>query len=127
MSDFKVGDKVCRTGDNCAGVITGGIYTVKGFRMGGTAIMLLEFPEDKRGWDAIEFVLVRDHVLTPEEVFEHLRKGTELQHLVGTYGWKDVTTPEELYYTDICSEQFRIKPVPEIIEANGRKYKLIEE
>ena len=57
MSTFKVGDKVRRIGGNCAGTVTGGIYTVKGFRHEGT-IMLLEFPEDNLGWSANLFELV---------------------------------------------------------------------
>ena len=133
MSKFKVGDKVrCVSPSGALGVEVGSIYTVKNPQLFKSQVhedvYCMELLEVRSSPYDKNFELVQeDHVLTPEEVFEHLRKGTELQHLVGTYGWKDVTTPEELYYTDICSEQFRIKPVPKIIEANGRKYKLIEE
>lgn len=183
MSKFKVGDKVRRIGCNCAGTVTGGIYTVKGFR-GGITIMLLEFPEDKLGWSASEFELapqvnkfkvgdtvrcindggysitvgklytikviageflrvtddlgnvggysytrfelVQEPVLTPEEVFEHLRKGTQLEWSdKGT--WYLVHGNSYVSVGQIETLQWRTKPVPEIIEANGRKYKLIEE
>ena len=186
MSTFKVGDKVCRIGGNCAGVITGGIYTVKGFRMGGTTIMLLEFPEDKLGWSASEFELapqvnkfkvgdtvrcindggyhitvgkmytikviageflrvtddlgnvggysctrfelVQEPVLTPEEVFKHLRKGTQLECSdKGRDNWCTIHSNSRVPVGQIETFQWRIKPVPEIIESFGRKYKLIEE
>lgn len=128
MSTFKVGDKVRRIGCNCAGTVTGGIYTVKGFRVGGTTIMLLEFPEDKMGWDAREFELARDHVLTPEEVFKHLREGTQLECSdKGRDNWCTIHSNSRVSVGQIETFQWRIEPVPEIIEANGRKYKLIEE
>lgn len=130
MSTFKFGDKVCRIGSNCAGVITGGTYTVRGFRIGGTTIMLLEFPEDKVGWCASEFELVQeDAVLTPEEVFKHLREGTKLEcrQKGAPSTWSGVTNSWCVQLREICNAEWRIKPVPEIIEANGRKYKLIEE
>ena len=126
MSDFKVGDKVRRIGGNCAGTVTGGIYTVKRFRLPCT-IMLLEFPEDKLGWGASNFELVRDHVLTPEDVLTHLLVGTKLEYKLDS---KWVSHSGDLKLTSVgslSSLQWRIKPVPEIIEANGRKYKLIEE
>lgn len=129
MSTFKVGDKVRRIGGNCAGTVTGGSYTVKGFRMGGRALMLLEFPEDELDWEANNFELVRDHVLTPEEVFKHLQEGTKLEFRQKGIGstWSGVTNAWCVQLREICNYEWRIKPVPEIIEANGRKYKLIEE
>lgn len=127
MSTFKVGDKVRRIGGNCAGTVTGGIYTVKGFRMGGTTIMLLEFPEDKLGWSASEFELVRDHVLTPEEVLKHLLAGTKMEYKLDSKWVRHSGDLSLLSVQSLSSLQWRIKPVPEIIEANGRKYKLIEE
>lgn len=126
MSTFKVGDKVCRIGGNCEGTVTGGIYTVKGFRHTGSTIMLLEFPEDERGWSAAKFELAQEPVLTPEEVFKHLRKGTQLEWSdKGT--WYLVHGNSYVSVGQIETLQWRTKPVPEIIEANGRKYKLIEE
>ena len=127
MSTFKFGDKVCRIGGNCAGVITGGIYTVKGFRMGGTTIMLLEFPEDKMGWSASEFELVQEPVLTPEEVLKHLLAGTKMEYKLDSKWVSHSGDLNLLSVQSLSSLQWRIKPVPEIIEANGRKYKLIEE
>lgn len=127
MSTFKVGDKVRRTGSNCAGTVTGGIYTVKGIRLPYT-IMLLEFPEDELGWSTREFELVQgDAVLTPEEVFKHLQLCTELQFAVGSQWYDHSGDTGSIKVSELVSSKWRIKPVPEIIEANGRKYKLIEE
>lgn len=186
MSTFKVGDKVRRIGSNCAGTVTGGIYTVKGIRLHYT-IMLLEFPADKLGWSTREFELAsqvnkfkvgdtvrcidsygchithgevytvkevvgeylrviddggrlggyrytrfelaQEPVLTPEEVFKHLRDGTELQvRRAPTHPtWTDVKVPLHSTLEVILKADWRIKPVPKIIEANGRKYKLITE
>lgn len=127
MSTFKLGDKVCRIGDNCAGTVTGGIYTVKGFRMGGTTITLLEFPEDKLGWAASEFELAQEPVLTPEEVLKHLLAGTKMEYKLDSKWVSHSGDLNLLSVQSLSSLQWRIKPVPEIIEANGRKYKLIEE
>lgn len=126
MSTFKVGDKVRRIGGNCAGTVTGGIYTVKRFRLPCT-IMLLEFPEDKLGWGVSNFELAQEPVLTPEEVLKHLLAGTKMEYKLDS---KWVSHSGDLNLTSVgslSSLQWRIKPVPEIIEANGRKYKLIEE
>lgn len=129
MSKFKVGDKVrCVRESADIGVQVGKVYTVKGYnahcRKFG-CVLLVEV--DSSPFEAC-FVLVEPNpVLTPEEVFKHLREGTKLQHLHGNYGWKDVTTPDELYYEDICNERFRIKPEPEVIVLNGKKYQEIME
>lgn len=128
MSTFKVGAKVRRIGDNCAGTVTGGIYTVKGFRHSGRTIMLLEFPEDEHGWSDSKFELAQEPVLTPEEVFKHLRKGTQLECSdKGRDNWCTIHSNSRVPVGQIETFQWRIKPVPEIIESFGRKYKLIEE
>ena len=126
MSTFKVGDKVRRIGGNCAGMVTGGIYTVKGFRLPCT-IMLLEFPEDNMGWNASEFELAQEPVLTPEEVLKHLLAGTKMEYKLDNRWYSHSGDLDLLCVQSLSSLQWRIKPVPEIIEANGRKYKLIEE
>lgn len=126
MSTFKVSDKVRRIGGNCAGTVTGGIYTVKGFRLPCT-IMLLEFPEDNMGWNASEFELAQEPVLTPEEVLTHLLAGTKMEYKLDS---KWTSHSGDLNLTSVkslSSLQWRIKPVPEIIESFGRKYKLIKE
>lgn len=70
----------------------------------------------------------KDPVLTPEEVFEHLRKGTKLQLQNSHSGrWYDVIAPQYASYEEITTKQWRIKPEPEVIELNGKRYKLIEE
>lgn len=122
---FKVGDKVRCVVDS-SNISIGTEYTVVSVCPHKHWYRVVNDLDTVDGYTADKFFLVQeDAVLTPEEVFEHLRKGTKLQHLHGTYGWKDVTTPNELYYEDICSEQFRIKPEPEVIELNGKKYREI--
>lgn len=73
-------------------------------------------------------VLTPEHnpVLTPEEVFEHLRKGTKLQYKkeASPKGWCDCSNPQ---FANILNREWRIKPEPEVIELNGKRYKLIEE
>lgn len=185
MSDFKVGDKVRRIGGNCAGTVTGGIYTVKRFRLPRT-IMLLEFPEDNLGWSAsyfelapqvgefkvgdtvrcidsyrsqiiigavytiasiegeflrvtddlgdvggykyTRFELAQEPVLTPEEVLQYFKE--ERQDELECVQPNGLVLDNMTKYTGvkyILEYKWYIKPVPEIIEANGRKYKLIEE
>ena len=62
-------------------------------------------------------------------MFKHLRKGTELQvrRAPKHPTWVDVKVPLQSTLEVILKADWRIKPVPEIIEANGRKYKLIKE
>lgn len=68
-------------------------------------------------------------VLTPEEVFEHLRKGTKLQcRLTSSSPWANYAGELEFTtVTDMVNLVWRIKPEPEVIELNGKRYKLIEE
>ncbi|QNO11439.1 hypothetical protein Aristophanes_00015 [Acinetobacter phage Aristophanes] len=128
MSKFKVGDKVKCIEHGLLDTTYGNVYEVLDVsEFNGE--MYFTYIDDV-GDDAerlqSRFELVQeDDVLTPEEVFEHLRKGTKLQHFHGTHGWRDVTTPKELYYEDICVDRFRIKPEPEVIELNGKKYREI--
>ena len=78
-------------------------------------------------WSPERFVLVQDAVeLTPEEVFEHLRKGTKLQykHEASPKGWRDCINPQ---FANILNREWRIKPEPEVIELNGKKYREITE
>ena len=78
-------------------------------------------------WNVFELV-EPNPVLTPEEVFEHLRKGTKLQLQNSHSGrWYDVIAPPYASYEEITTKQWRIKPEPEVIELNGKRYKLIEE
>ena len=64
--------------------------------------------------------------LTPEEVFEHLRKGTPLQYKqeASPTGWRDCSNPQ---FANILNRVWRIKPEPEVIELNGKKYREIME
>ena len=132
MSTFKVGDKVrCVSQSDARGVEVGSIYTVKNPQFFKSKIhedvycmVLLEVdssPYDKH------FELAQEPVLTPEEVLKHLLAGTKMEYKLDS---KWVSHSGDLNLTSVqslSSLQWRVKPVPEIIEANGRKYKLIEE
>lgn len=125
-NEFKVGDTVrCIDSYGC-NITRGEVYTVK--EVGGEFLRVITNGR-LGGYSYTRFELVRDHVLTPEEVFKHLRVGTKLEsRQKGTNTWSGVTNAWCVQLREICNYEWRIfVPVPEIIEANGRKYKLIEE
>ena len=126
-SKFKVGDKVRCVKGHFKKLTLGEVYEVLNLHRG--QYYYIQNDEGYVGvYSGSTFELVVDDVhLTPEEVFEHLRKGTKLQHLIPNHGWCDVTTPNEMYYEDICNEKFRIKPEPEIITLNGKRYQALED
>ena len=133
MSTFKVGDKVrCVSRRGALGVEVGSIYTVKNPQLFASKIhkdvycmVLLEvdsYPYDNH------FELVQEAaVLTPEEVLKHLLAGTKMEYKLNSKWVSHSGDLNLLSVQSLSSWQWRIKPVPEIIEANGRKYKLIEE
>lgn len=71
----------------------------------------------------------KDPVLTPEEVFEHLREGTKLQwRCKSTLNWRDHSGElNRIQLNELIDYDWRVKPEPEVIELNGKRYKLIEE
>lgn len=126
MSKFKVGDKVRCT--NCLPtqyIKFGEVYTVQKITDGCIELAEIEFPHDYFA-ERFELVLEPNPVLTPEEVFEHLRKGTKLQYKqeASPKGWRDCSNPQ---FANILNREWRVKPEPEVIELNGKRYKLIEE
>jgi len=130
MSKFKVGDKVRCVHESAAiGVQVGKVYTVKGYnehcRKFG-CVLLVEV--DSSPFEAC-FVLVEPNpVLTPEEVFKHLRKGTKLQmQITHSAKWVNIVDARYATYEDITNKTWRIKPEPEVIELNGKKYQEIME
>ena len=130
MSKFKVGDKVrCMRESAAVGVQVGKVYTVKGYnthcRKFGW-VLLVEV--DSSPFEACFELVEHNPVLTPEEVFEHLRKGTKLQFQNSYSGhWYDVIAPQYVSYEEITTKQWRIKPEPKVIELNGKKYQEIME
>lgn len=142
MSKFKVGDKV-RALRNFGSSIEGDIYTIADCWYNPNHnlyyVRLVEHlsknPEHSHITTYYELVETNP-ILTPEEVFSHLRKGTPIQIKSLCYTPKDVTLKwvdidedftEGLLYETICSKTFRIKPETEIIELNGKKYREIVE
>ena len=135
MSKFKVGDKVRALKDN-GWTKKGGIYTIsKCWYNAHTEtyyVRLKEHLSKSTGHShyADIYELVEPNpVLTPEEVFEHIRKGTKLQvrHNNIKCCWYDVINPELITYQEMLTNGWRIKPEPEIIELNGKKYREIVE
>ena len=130
MSKLKVGDKI-RCVDN---------YRYHNHLTVGKVYAVLREDTDPRyvrikadhgigtgGYKVERFELVQeDAVLTPEEVFEPLRRGTKLQQLTRiSKQWVDVIHPERTPFKNICDIQWRIKPEPVVIELNGMKYREI--
>lgn len=130
MSKFKVGDKI-RCIDNSEyprHLTLGKVYTVVESETDSRYVRI-ESDHDLSigGYKVGRFELVEPSpVLTPEEVFEHLRKGTKLQYKkeASPKGWCDCSNPQ---FANILNREWRIKPEPEVIELNGKRYKLIEE
>lgn len=125
MSKFKVGDKV-RCVEGGFGYITEGcIYEIATVK--GKFYHVITDSGLRNVYHEEVFELVEPNlVLTPEEVFEHLRKGTKLQYKqeASPKGWRDCSNPQ---FANILNREWRIKPEPEVIELNGKRYKLIEE
>ena len=129
MSNFKVGD-VVEFLENCGSFVVGDRgkvlfvatdSTVKVQSLNFTSKQCLVFTRRVK-------LVPKDPVLTPEEVFKHLRKGTKLQrsHKGITPNWVDVSN-EAVFVRQIDAFRWRIKPEPEVIELNGKRYKLIED
>ena len=125
MSKFKVGDKVRCVSSYPSYITLGRTYVIKEIQDGWYMVIT-----DHGGLDGYKgniFELVEPNpVLTPEEVFEHLRKGTKLQYKQEEFpkGWRDCSNPQ---FANILNREWCIKPEPEVIELNGKRYKLIEE
>lgn len=125
MSKFKVGDKVrVVMSDEHFGLYEDSVHTVTSvhpmgnIELQGTSVIQ---------WSPDRFELVHDDpVLTPEEVFEHLREGTKLQYKqeASPTGWRDCSNPQ---FANILNRVWRIKPEPEVIVLNGEKYQEIME
>lgn len=128
MSKFKVGDKVrAVVSDAEYGLLDGSVHTVTSVHPYGNICLADTGPIL---WYPARFELVQnDAVLTPEEVFEHLRKGTKLQWLCkSTDNWRDYLGKlNRVMVIELLDYKWRIKPEPEIIELNGKKYREIVE
>lgn len=134
MSNFKVGDKV-RCVQNALQLTVGAEYTIVSVCPDGRWYRVVNDLNAVEGYNAVKFELVQDEVvLTPEEVFEHLRKGTKLE-LFGRYNtrtgfvdkWLEAPPVEHIAYNTIVTQRWRIKTEPEVIELNGKKYREIVE
>lgn len=135
MSKFKVGDKVRCVDCSTKGHILklGNIYEVASITEDNFIRLVGIKVHHKLSVGRFELVKPK-HVLTPEEVFEHLRKGTKLE-VFGRYNtrtgsvekWLEAPPTEQITYNTIVTQRWRIKPEPEVIELNGKKYREIME
>lgn len=125
MSKFKVGDKVRCVRDSSKYLTKGSVYEIVSVWNRWYRVVTDNGLVD--GYEEHTFELVgRNSVLTPEEVFEHLLKGAKLQYKqeASPKGWRDCSNPQ---FANILNRVWRIKPEPEIIELNGKKYREIVE
>lgn len=125
QTKFKVGDTVRCVSSEHSYITFGRTYIIKEIR--GSWYKIVTDHGGLGGYMGHVFELVEPNsVLTPEEVFEHLRKGTRLQYRqeASPKGWRDCSNPQ---FANILNREWRIKPEPEVIELNGKRYKLIEE
>lgn len=127
QAKFKVGDKVRCVQEYLKHLTFNQVYTVRRVHGGRYYI-----DTDLGGvgvYSDYVFELVEPNpVLTPEEVFEHLLKGTKLQVFREPDNlWATCEFPENVRLGVIMNSKWRIKPEPEVIELNGKRYKLIEE
>lgn len=128
MSKFKVGDKVRCIAAGFGDITQGFIYEVTlvsvtdaWYKVRTNSGILSYYPE--RVFEAVE----PNSVLTPEEVFEHLRKGTKLERKRKYVPSRWVSVDHAVYIHQVDDYYWRIKHEPEVIELNGKRYKLIEE
>lgn len=131
---YKAGDKVrCIKSTSAVGVEVGNVYTVIGFSHVSDFGVHIALKGVKSTPTQDVFELVQeDAVLTPEEVFKHLRVGTELE-IFGRFNtrtdsiekWLAAPPTHRITYNTIVSQIWRIKPEPEVIELNGKKYREI--
>lgn len=125
QAKFKVGDKVRCVRDYLRNITLNQVYTI--FRVqDGLCYIHTDSGSIGMYSERVFELAEHNHVLTPEEVFEHLRKGTKLQYKQEEFpkGWRDCSNPQ---FANILNREWRIKPEPEVIELNGKRYKLIEE
>lgn len=134
QTKFKVGDKV-RALVNHGWSTKGAVYTVSECWYNSVTsncyVRLVEhLPKNtSHSHSADSYELVEPNpVLTPEEVFEHLRNGTKLEwRYKGLSKWQRCVNAGSVQVRCILDSEWRIKPEPEVIELNGKRYKLIEE
>lgn len=133
MSKFKVGDFVVYSHKlyNTVRFNKGDTFKVTAIYDDGT--MRLESVSSKHipsgSYTPDQFELVQEGViLTPEEVFAHLRKDTKLQwRHNGKDRWQDCVHSGNVQVRCILDSEWRVKPEPEVIELNGKKYREIVE
>lgn len=123
---FKVGDKVRCVKDHLKSLTFDQVYTVARVQDGRYAVRndlgcVGLYPEY-----VFKVVESTNEYLTPEEVFKHLRGGTKLQYKqeASPKGWRDCSNPQ---FANILNREWRIKPEPEIITLNGKRYQALED
>ena len=126
QTKFKVGDQVRCVRDYLRNITLNHVYTIFRVQYG---CCFIHTDSGSVGMYSEHIFELAEHnpVLTPEEVFEHLRKGTKLQRQLKDVPSSWITVDHSVYVHQIDDYVWRIKPEPEVIELNGKRYKLIEE
>ena len=128
---FKVGDKVRCVRDCFKWIKLGKVYEV--IRLDSHGYWVQNDSGFVGAYSEPAFELwVDDVYLTPEEVFEHLRKGTKLEYRKGYQdvdgttlaSWRSCSNPQ---FANILNREWRVKPEPEIITLNGKRYQALED
>ena len=127
MSKFKVGDKVRCVMSGREDLTYGRIYEI--ISISDTWYRVLNDNDLVDGYaEGLFESLAYNIILTPEEVFGHLRKGTKLQWRHKSNGrWQDCVHAANVQVRCILDSEWRVKPEPEVIELNGKKYREIVE
>lgn len=127
MSKFKVGDKVRCVISGREDLTYGRIYEI--ISISDTWYRVLNDNDLVDGYaEGLFESLAYNIILTPEEVFGHLSKGTKLQwRYKDADRWQDCINSGNVQVRCILDSQWRIKPEPEVIELNGKKYREIVE
>ena len=126
MSKFKVGDKVRCVKSGLSYITKGRIYEIVSQEDHWHRVLTDTGVVDGYSGDVFELV-EPNPVLTPEEVFKHLLEGKQLQMRTQDGSWWNIEEPTYISYAYMTTKEWRIKPEPEVIELNGKKYQEIME
>ena len=124
---FKVGDKVRCVKAHLKSLTFNQVYTIE--RASGGNYDVRNDLGCVGGYPDYVFKVVEstNEYLTPEEVFEHLRKGTKLERKRKDVPSRWVSVDHAVYIHQVDDYDWRIKPEPEIITLNGKRYQALED
>lgn len=126
---FNVGAKVLCVKDYFKHITLNRVYTVISVR---NKRYCVHTDTGGIGWyteSVFEAVAPTNEYITPEEVFKHLRGGTKLQWCCkSTLNWLDHSGElNHIKLNELIDYGWRVKPEPEIITLNGKRYQALED